>query len=150
MFRMTDKTSPENDDISASTVTKAVVKADSVIVTIVAFIEDILFFTAAACVVAVFAFNANTGVSRGYLLVGAAAGFAAYLATVGRLTWLLGGRGRGRDKAARAAYYRAFPAHLEAADPSARAVYRRYREAFRTVHILWSPQNLHGADRAQN
>lgn len=91
LFRMTDKTSPENDDISASTVTKAVVKADSVIVTIVAFIEDILFFTAAACVVAVFVFNANTGVSRGYLLVGAAAGFAAYLATVGRLTWLLGG-----------------------------------------------------------
>ena len=89
---MTDKTSPENDDISASTVTKAVVKADSVIVTIVAFVEDILFFTAAAaCVVAVFVFNANTGVSRGYLLVGAAAGFAAYLATVGRLTWLLGG-----------------------------------------------------------
>ena len=91
LFRMTDKTLPENDDISASTVTKAVVKADSVIVTIVAFVEDILFFTAAACVVAVFVFNANTGVSRGYLLVGAAAGFAAYLATVGRLTWLLGG-----------------------------------------------------------
>lgn len=91
LFRMTDKTSPENDDISASTVTKAVVKADSVIVTIVAFVEDILFFTAAACVVAVFVFNANTGVSRGYLLIGAAAGFAAYLATVGRLTWLLGG-----------------------------------------------------------
>ena len=91
LFRMTDKTSSENDDISASTVTKAVVKADSVIVTIVAFVEDILFFTAAACVVAVFVFNANTGVSRGYLLIGAAAGFAAYLATVGRLTWLLGG-----------------------------------------------------------
>lgn len=50
-----------------------------------------MFFTAAACVVAVFAFNANTGVSRGYLLIGAASGFAAYLATVGRLTWLLGG-----------------------------------------------------------
>lgn len=91
LFRMTDKISAKNDDTSASTVTKAVVKADSAIVTIVAFVEDILFFTAAACVVAVFDFNANTGVSRGYLLVGAAAGFAAYLATVGRLTWLLGG-----------------------------------------------------------
>lgn len=52
---------------------------------VLCFFEDMLFFTAAAVVVCIFLYHANSGKIRGIALSGSLMGFILYYCTVGRL-----------------------------------------------------------------
>ncbi len=54
----------------------------------IAFIEDIFFASVSAALLILFCFKVNRGISRSFLLFGAAVGFILYYFTVGRLTSL--------------------------------------------------------------
>lgn len=55
------------------------------------FVEDILFFLIAACVMALITYQMNYGRFRWFSLAAACGGFAAYYFTVGRLVMLISG-----------------------------------------------------------
>lgn len=53
---------------------------------VITFIEDILFASVSAVLLILFCFKVNRGISRSFLLFGAAVGFILYYFTLGRLT----------------------------------------------------------------
>ena len=55
---------------------------------VIAFIEDILFASVSAVLLILFCFKVNRGISRSFILFGAAVGFVLYYFTLGRLTSL--------------------------------------------------------------
>lgn len=75
--------------LSVPTGKRAARMLSDTVLTAVSFIEDITFFTVSACTLVLFLHSTNQGIGRGYLIFGAAVGFALYLVTVGRLTRLI-------------------------------------------------------------
>ena len=68
---------------------KAVSMVSETVLTVVSFIEDIVFFTVSAAAIVVFCFHANGGSARSFILLGSLGGFFLYLSTLGRLTRLI-------------------------------------------------------------
>ena len=86
------KTSSANADLADHSKAEKIVKAtNEAVIFVVAMVEDIVFLTVSAIVISIFLFNFNTGSTRFFLIAGVAIGFAAYLFSVGRLTWMVGG-----------------------------------------------------------
>ncbi len=63
-------------------------RVSDTVLSVISFIEDILFASVSAVLLILFCFKVNRGISRSFLLFGAALGFILYYFTVGRLTSL--------------------------------------------------------------
>ena len=66
------------------------IRLNNFAVGVVAFVEDITYFSLSAVILSVFLYNLNTGKVRGFVLIGAFCGFMLYLLTVGRVTLFFG------------------------------------------------------------